>query len=83
VHVEHSVVQALASANHNFYLTETRRGYLRYLGALTYFEVRAVTHLLALKDCPLEQYFLEAARSSSAFHAAFLHCTGAAHALNI
>ncbi|KAF5829744.1 iron-containing redox enzyme-domain containing protein, partial [Dunaliella salina] len=31
--------QALAGANHNFMLTETRRGYLRYLGALTYFEI--------------------------------------------
>ncbi|EFJ44247.1 hypothetical protein VOLCADRAFT_65021, partial [Volvox carteri f. nagariensis] len=31
--------QWLASANHNFLLTERRRHYLRYLGGLTYFEV--------------------------------------------
>ena len=31
--------QALASANHNFLLTERRRHYLRYNGGLTYFEV--------------------------------------------
>lgn len=31
--------QCLASTNHNFMLTETRRGYLRYIGGLTYFEV--------------------------------------------
>lgn len=31
--------QALASANHNFLLTERRRHYLRYHGGLTYFEV--------------------------------------------
>ncbi len=33
--------QVLAGANHNFLLTERRRHYLRYLGGLTFFEVRA------------------------------------------
>lgn len=32
--------QWLASANHNFLLTERRRHMLRYLGGLTFFEVR-------------------------------------------
>ena len=32
--------QCLASANHNFLLTERRRHYLRYNGGLTFFEVR-------------------------------------------
>jgi hypothetical protein len=32
-------VQALANANSNFLLTERRRHYLRYLGALTFFEI--------------------------------------------
>ena len=31
--------QCLASANHNFLLTERRRHYLRYNGGLTFFEV--------------------------------------------
>ena len=31
--------QALANANNSFLLTERRRHYLRYLGALTFFEV--------------------------------------------
>ena len=32
--------QSLAAMNHNFLLTERRRHYLRYLGGLTFFEVR-------------------------------------------
>ena len=35
--------QCLASANHNFLLTERRRHYLRYNGGLTFFEVRQST----------------------------------------
>lgn len=31
--------QALASANHNFLLTERRRNYLRYAGGLSFFEI--------------------------------------------
>jgi hypothetical protein len=31
--------QVLASINHNFYLTETRRHYLRYNGGLSFFEI--------------------------------------------
>ena len=33
--------QSLAAMNHNFLLTERRRHYLRYLGGLTFFEVRS------------------------------------------
>ena len=34
--------QSLAAMNHNFLLTERRRHYLRYLGGLTFFEVRCL-----------------------------------------
>ncbi len=36
--------QMLAAVNHNFLLTERRRHYLRYLGGLSWFEVRVHTH---------------------------------------
>ena len=41
--------QCLASANHNFLLTERRRHYLRYNGGLTFFEVH---------DRPASEFFL-------------------------
>lgn len=45
--------QVLASANHNFTMTERRRFYLRYLGGLAYFEVLELGCMQHAQGVPL------------------------------